>query len=272
MDETPKPDSIDLYRLPISLEALKATPQKARRVYLLAGHISNEINELHRLAVMTLKEHNNPIMDRIANGRGWVILRMLIGKTYEAFRFVEDELKDTGEFYRDYLAGPIADVKSEFLTPEDRQSYGKLWKRIEAKRGLLSRIRNTYGFHYKLLPYLDKGLEGMDESWDLSTYSGCDPAIPEHHSRHAGFHGASEHVIIRAMLTEVGEDDPVKAIEGLADEATDAAGEIGDFMGLVMCSVLIKHDLLGGQKGSRVLRINGVPSLKEATILPILRD
>ncbi len=43
-------------------------------------------------------------------------------------------------------------------------------------------------------------------------------------------------------------------------------------MGLVMCSVLIKHDSLGGQKGSRVLRINGVPSLKDATIMPILRD
>jgi len=52
----------------------------------------------------------------------------------------------------------------------------------------------------------------------------------------------------------------------------DAAGEVTDFMGLVMCSILIKHDLLAGQKGSRILRINGVPSLKEATILPLLRD
>jgi hypothetical protein len=268
----PAPDSLDLYKLPLSLEALRATPQKARRVYLLAGHISNEINELHRLAVMTLKEHGNPVMDRIANGRGWVILRMLIGKTYEAFRFVEDELKETGEFYRDYLAGPIADDTSEYLTPDDRASYAKLWKRIEARKGLLSRIRNTYGFHYKLLPYLDKGLEGLDEGWDLSTYSGCHPETPGHHSRHAGFIGASEHVIIRAMLSEVGENDLVKAMDSLAEEVTDAAGEICDFMGLVMVSILTKHDLLGGQKGSRIFRINGVPSLKETTILPMLRD
>src|SRR5882724_12864519 len=132
MEEAPPPDSLDLYRLPISLEALRATPQKARRVYLLAGHISNEINELHRLAVMTLREHNNATMDRIATGRGWVTLRVLIGKTYEAFQFVEESLKDTSEFYRDYLAGPIVDDTCEFLTPDDRASYGKLWARIEA--------------------------------------------------------------------------------------------------------------------------------------------
>ncbi len=247
-------------------------PQKARRIYLLAGHISNEINELHRLAIMSLREHGNPIMDRIANGRGWVILRVLIGKTYEAFRFVQDELKPTGEFYRDYLAGPINDDKSEIFSAEDRASYAKLWKRIEARRGLLHRLRNNYGFHYEIRDYWDKGLNGLDGSWDVASYSGCAPETLGHHSRHAGFHGSSEHVVIRAMLDEVGGDDLLKAMNELADEATDAAGEIGDFMGLLMVSILLKHDLQEGKKGTHVLRINGVPSLKEFAVLPMLRD
>jgi len=229
MDETPPPDSLDLYRLPISLEALRATPQKARRIYLLAGHISNEMNELHRLAAMTLRKHNNLTMDLIATGRGWMILRVLIGKTYEAFQFVEESLKETGEFYRDYLSGPITDDTCDFLSPDDRASYGKLWARIEAKRGLLATIRNSYAFHYKLNSSLDRaldtsldqgldtGLEGLDASWDVSSYSACDPNTPEHHSRHAGFHGSSEHVIVRAMLSHVAQTDLAEAMKGLAD-------------------------------------------------------
>lgn len=283
MDELPD-TSVDLYCLPISVEALRATPPKARRIYLLAGHISNEINELHRLAIMQLRVQGHPAIDRIANGRGWVILRVLIGKTYEAFQFIRDSLGPEGDFYRDYLAEPIADDKSDVLCAEDRGSYERVWKRIEARRGLLSTIRNTYAFHYKLNASLDKGLdttldqgldiglEGVDSSWDMSTYSACNPANPDHHSRHAGFHGSSEHAVIRAMLAHEGQADLVAAMEGLRDEVLDAAGEILDCMALIMVSILIKHDLLGGKKGYRILRINGVPSLGEFQIPPILRD
>jgi hypothetical protein len=283
-------ESFDLYRLPISRDALKKLPDKTRRVYLLAGHIANELNELHRLAAITLDQELGPTLNLVMIGRAWVILRVLIGKTFEAFRFIEDKLKDTGEFYQNYLREPLSDpTKHPYIGAEQRGSYAKVWTRIDAKRGLLKAIRNDFGFHYELRPYLDEGFDGLDESWDLSVYSA---GTPRHHSRHASFHAASEHVIVRAMLakvvamagasvvgdaaqdgaaTEASEPDLVKAMAQLADETLDAVGEIADFMETLMVCIMERHSLLDGQVGELVMPLNGVPSIRKFRIPPILK-
>jgi hypothetical protein len=263
MVETDGSTSVPVYCCPITRDALAKLPVKTRRVYLLAGHIANEINELHRLAIFSLKDRGNRIMNVIGHGRSWVILRVLIGKTFEGFEFVRESLKETSDFYQQYLMpGVDTDGKETGLEPEGQQAYAKVQARIDAKRGLLRAIRNNYTFHYELRSYLDVGFDGLDASWDTAMYSGGE-------KRHGAFHGASEHVVIRAMLSEVGEGDLGKAVGQLANEATDAAAELNDLMEGVMVAILKKHDLMEGGAGYEALRVSGLPRMLEFDIPPI---
>ncbi|MBI2713332.1 MAG: hypothetical protein HYX37_02610 [Rhizobiales bacterium] len=90
--------------------------------------------------------------------------------------------------------------------------------------------------------------------------------------RHGAFHSASEHVVARAMLAEVGERDLIKAMNDLADEAINAAGELNDLMEGVMLAIMKKHDLMEGERGYEALRVSGLPRMLEFSIPPICAD
>jgi hypothetical protein len=255
-------------------------------VYLLAGHIANEINELHRLAVITLDQTHDGPLSVIGVGRAWVIMRVLIGKTFEAFRFIEEHLREAGDFYQEYLKEPFGEpAKHPYLQKNEREAYAKVRKRMDAKRGLLAAIRNTYGFHYKIGSYLDDGFGALDDTWDLSMYSAGNE---RHHSRHASFHAASEHVIVRAMLLDAERTakanapaavekapeeatDLAKIMNDLADETIGAAGEIADLMEVLMLCILKRHGKLLDGRGKPIKSMNDVPSIHKFRVPPILR-
>ncbi len=259
-------EDVPLYRLPITKKMIEELPVKARRMLILSGAIANDMSEFHRLALFSLKDFGNRELNMMAHGQSWVILRVLIGKTFEAFKFVEKHLKETGEFYRDYLKGPLSDPKREILAEDYLfTAYDRVWARLKANRGLIREIRDTHAFHYDLKAYLEQGLAGLDESWETSV-------LMAGRKRHGNFNAFSEHAIVRSMLSLTGNSDLMQAMNALRDETTEASAEVWDLMEAIMLCIMEKHGMLNDIRVTQIATFTDAPKFSEFTIPPVCSD
>jgi hypothetical protein len=133
--------SLKIRRLNLRKDRLAVLPFTERRLLLLLGHASNEINVLQKLIMMTIMAlpTNRPIVDHVQTGQAIIIMRILIGKLHEAWDlFTAHFQKDRGiaTKYRPRLE-PEATAALEYL----RKHFGK--------GSPLTRIRNKLAFHYK---------------------------------------------------------------------------------------------------------------------------
>jgi hypothetical protein len=279
-------DSFNLYRLDLPVAAIRALPPKTRRVFHLAGNIANEVNELHRLAIVLMHwrgKRLSPPLNNIAVGRAWVILRVLIGKTLEAFKFVNENISETSEFYEEYLKGPLSlPIENHpFLEPYNHTAYQRARDRINEKRGLLYALRNKITFHYDLGTHLDDGFNGLDSSWDQAWYAaGTMPT--QHFPRHASFNSGAEVVIVRAMLQKAietgkqykGQPNPglKKVMNDLADEVIESAGEVGDLMETLILCIMDKHKIGDQIKNKVVANLDHLPWIHKFRFPPFLKS
>jgi hypothetical protein len=90
-NEHPRPD-VEISRFSIPKARLAVLPPEVRYVLIVAGHIANEINTMSRVSLFSLKAEGNPVLDRIAIGRAWVALRVLIGKLAEGYETIKGHM------------------------------------------------------------------------------------------------------------------------------------------------------------------------------------
>jgi hypothetical protein len=103
-------------RVVITKTSLGTLPEDARRIFLVAGHISNEVNTLHRLVIFSMRFGRGRVVDLVSLGRAWVIPRLLIGKTAEAYQFIGKRIRGQ-PFGKTYL---------DKLSPQGKESLKRL--------------------------------------------------------------------------------------------------------------------------------------------------
>jgi hypothetical protein len=131
---------LKVYRLNLTKERLAALPLAERRLLLLLGHASNEINVLSKLILMVGQWRPTiQMVDYVEAGQALILMRLLIGKLHEAWELFKVRFKADRKMATKYLPQLKSEATAaiEFLN----KHFGK--------GSPLTKIRNQLAFHYK---------------------------------------------------------------------------------------------------------------------------
>ncbi len=130
----------EIYQIDLTKKQLATMPDAERRLLLLLGHATNEINVFQKLILMSGQGTRTlRFVDHVQAGQPLILMRTLIGKLHEAWelfrtRFLSD--RQVAELYLPKLnAEALAALES--------------LKRHFGKQSPLTLIRNRFSFHYK---------------------------------------------------------------------------------------------------------------------------
>jgi hypothetical protein len=243
---------IHIYGVSVPKAKLASMPAGERQLLLLLGHVENEISTVRRLVAFSLQtSYADPIVDHVAHGRAWVVLRLLIGKVAEGHQVVKKRVQSSpvGRKYQSAL-DPIASAALDRLN------------KLFGKSSVLNQLRNVHAFHYPDDRQIEDGFASVAEaeSWEfyLADASGN------------SFYHASEMVMLYAMLRELGPLDPRDAIPKLASEVMDAAGALSEFLHLFIGTIIQQAPDLAGDPRI-VATVANAPALAEVSIPPFCR-
>ena len=133
---------IQVYRIPVPKERLRAMPKDERVLLLLLGYVANQVSMLQKLLTFATNRTPAEELEQHASGaQTQMLVRLTVGALNEAWelvrtRFIENTMA------QDYL-NPLDPAGQEAFTALKRQFSGS---------NLLNKIRKNYAFHY---PYSD---------------------------------------------------------------------------------------------------------------------
>jgi hypothetical protein len=238
-----------IYGVSVPKAKLAAMPAGERQLLLLLGHVENEISTLRRLVAFSLQtSYADPIVDHVAHGRAWVVLRLLIGKVAEGHQVVKKRIQSS----------PIGKKYQGALDPMASAALDRLNKHF-GKSGLLNQLRKFHAFHYPDDKQIENGFAsvGETESWELYLADASGNS----------FYHASDMVMLYAMLQELGPQDPRDAIPKLASEVMDAAGALSEFLHRFIGTIIQQTPGLAGDPRI-VAKVADAPTIAETSIPP----
>jgi hypothetical protein len=119
------------------LLTIKMTPAE-RGLFLLFGYASNQVNVLWKLVIVATNETpENPIEQRISGAQSQIVVRLLIGVLFEAWRLVQGRLLGS-------------ELGKEFVPQLNGAATAALDRLKKAFGGsnMISAFRNDFPFHH----------------------------------------------------------------------------------------------------------------------------
>ena len=247
----PDPNStIEIFRVPLSKDQLRAIPVDDRNLLLLVSHAVNQMSVLRRLLIFSLNfESKSEIENTLSAAQSLTILRFLFGALAEAWEMVKRPINQR-LIGRDY-AGAIE--------PEGVAAYEKL-KRHFGESNLLHKLRNTVAYHHPEGDELVAAFEDVPDDEDWAWY----PSDTINNS----FYLASDYVISARILKLTGEADTQKAFEKVMDLIVPVSNELTDFFLYVMRAIVTRHldaSLLSPRPGTGT-KVEGVPNIYKVAV------
>jgi hypothetical protein len=177
-----------IYRLDLTKRKLAALPPTERRLLILLGHASNEINVLQRLIVMSRQsQHKNKSTGYVQAWQTLFLIRLLIGKLHDAWELFQVRFQDNRVAASKYIP-QLGESGVKALTS---------LKQHFASGSPLSRIRNKFSFHYNDKDDLiDASFNWLPDDEPLLCYLS--------NIQGNSFYGASELVIAKGIVELAG--------------------------------------------------------------------
>src|SRR5271166_5503473 len=97
---------IEVFRVPISKDRLRAIPVEERNLLLLASHAVNQLSILRKLLIFSLNyDSDSELENTLSAGQSQIILRFLFGALAEAWEMVKRPInqKLIGKDYVDLI-------------------------------------------------------------------------------------------------------------------------------------------------------------------------
>jgi hypothetical protein len=223
---------MQIHRTKLPKQHLARLPEADRSLFLLLGHISNEINVLQKLMLM-LRRGDAPshLIDIVEAGQVMIVMRILIGKLHEAYRVFDQRVQGDPAIRERY------GIRGDW---SGRDLLRKLNARFKGG-SLLTKIRQKIAFHYvdedRLFEASFQSLPD-NEPWELYLH----PTVAN------SFYYASELVAMKAALDLV-EAEPIAGqkpdqtkLKVLFDETIAVAGIIMNLSHILMIEILEKSD------------------------------
>ncbi|HTT07406.1 MAG TPA: hypothetical protein VMH34_01240 [Gammaproteobacteria bacterium] len=203
----------------LNLTKLRQIPEKERALFVLLGHVVNEVNVLNKTFYLCTQFQDEPKWRSHAHtSQALVFARLLIGKLYEGWNLLR----------KGYFESQISKIYDEKLHPEASKAPDDL-KKYFGRENLIETIRNNFSFHYSL-PDALIGLGQAITEEELLIY------LAENNGNTLYYF--SEIVINAALLEAVVEGDPKKALERLMDESAKVVNWFNELASGIMVHVI----------------------------------
>lgn len=218
-----------IYQFPIFKEQLSNIPEDERKFLIIGGHILNELNALNRLILMSLNyDETNKIEANAGAAQAMMLIRVFIGKLYEAWIFTQKRFKESLE------------VKYQKKLSEDgniitASAYTKIVQYFApAARSLIYKIRNNFSNHYyDEQELVEKIFSELPDTQPLNIYA-ADKNINT-------FYHLSEAVVGYAMLKNTGKETYEAAMDSLRDESYMLTSLLTDFIGGIIALIIEEY-------------------------------
>lgn len=250
---------MQIHKARLPKQHLARLPEADRGLFLLLGHISNEINVLQKL-MLVLRRDDPPsrVVDIVEAGQVMIIMRLLIGKLHEAYRVFNERVQGDAAIRDRYR------IRGNW-------SGSDLLNRLNARfkgGSVLTRIRHKIALHYVDEDHLlEASFQSLaeNEPWELYL---SDTAANS-------FYYASELVAMKAAidLVEVGQavnEEPERTkLDALFNETLAVANIIVKLSQILMIEIL--KNLTANDLMMELVEIGDVPRLSDIQ-LPFFVD
>lgn len=149
------PHMIDVMALDGAKDLLMKMTPAERGLFLLFGYASNQVNVLWKLVIVATNETpENPIEQRVSGAQTQIVVRLLIGVLFEAWRLVQGRLLGS-------------ELGKEFVPQLNGAATAALDRLKKAFGGsnMIAAVRNDFSFHH---PKPDD----MEEAFQAAVKSG----------------------------------------------------------------------------------------------------
>jgi hypothetical protein len=239
---------IEIFRIPISKDQLRAIPADERNLLLLASHAVNQLSILRKVLIFSLNyESDSEIENTLSAGQSQTILRFLFGALAEAWEMVKRPINQK-LIGKDYIG--LIGTDGIAVYDEMKKHFGE--------SNLLHRLRNTIAYHYPSAPELEAAFEDVPEDEDWAWY----PSDTINNS----FYLASDMVISAGVLRVTGEPDTAKAFRKVMGVVVPVSNDMTDFFLFLMRAIVTRHlgeEVLSPRGGTKIA---SVPNLYKVAI------
>jgi hypothetical protein len=203
---------------------LARVPEPERILFLLLGHLANELSVLKKLFFFCAhSEAQDKWQRRANNAQALVMARTLIGKLYEGWRLLD------GCFFKSGLSR----IYEPLLEADEREALSRL-KKYFSKGNLIKDVRKKFSFHYSS--------DVIANAFETTPENEADPwQTCQTDSDGNTLYYSSELVINHATMEMIVPGRPEEATDRLFKESTEVARWFIDVIAGCMTIIVTRH-------------------------------
>ena len=237
-----------IHKSKIKIADLKKVPELERALFVMLGHLVNELNALNKTFYLCSQFKEEPKWRTHAHtSQALVFARILVGKLHEGWELLR----------KGYFESKISKRYDEKLNEEAKNGLGKL-KQYFGRDNLIKEIRNNFAFHYSVEDAKSALARELDED-ELIMY------LAENSGNTLYYF--SEYVVNYALLETIEKGDPGKALERLISESAKVVSWFNDlasgFMAHITEEYLLEKD---GKLSLEPIELGEVPIAEKVEI------
>jgi len=240
---------VEIYEFEVSKQRLAAMPDDERSFLIFLGHATNEISCLSKLVIMAGNvPTTHKLIDHVHTGQSLILLRLLIGKCYEAWKL--------------FRKAAVSQKYADDLTAAAKETQGNLGKRLGPK-GIMYHVRQI-AFHYpNKNEEIDEAFRSLSEHEPWLFY--LSDTIGN------SFYFASELVMQRMMINKIENTsgtkndnaDEMKKFQEIFTTTIDVSRELIDLFIAYLGVIIERH--FGNVNATPVVKLNA-PDLNKVSI------
>ncbi len=231
-----------IFRASTPKAALEQIPDDERVLYVLLGHLANELNVLNKFFFFSSHfDTTKKWLTRAHTMQSLLFARLLIGKISEGWQLLQ----------QGFFGTKLSKTFETAMTDAAKSALDNL-KRYFGKDNLITNARNRFSFHYSLAD-TRTALKTAPDSDEWEIY------LAEQQVN--GLYYVSEIITSYALLEMIEPGDHRKAMDRLVHESSQVVGWLLAFIGGYMIVITEKYFL--DENGKLLLEpidIGGVPS------------
>jgi hypothetical protein len=221
------PQMIDVLRIPVPKETLRAIPKAERALFLLLGYAANQINLFSKLVIFSSNKTPLEQPEQSLSGvQTQMLARILIGVLHETWELIRKRFLGT-RLGKEYT--PRLDANGQAALEQLKKNF--------VGSNILNKIRGNYAFHHPydndvddafLRAAADSNFDG-DWNWFFSRHN------------YNSFYFMSDVVILHGILNAVGETDLVAAQKKVMGEVQHVSEDMTQFIMALTAAMWMKH-------------------------------
>jgi hypothetical protein len=218
---------IQVYRIPVPKERLRAMPRDERVLLLLLGYAANQLSMLQKLLNFATNRTPDAEVEQHATGtQTQMLVRLMVGALNEAWELVSTR----------FIQNPLAKDYLRMLDRDGQQAFDAI-KRQFGGSNLLNAVRNNYAFHY---PRSDEAEEAFEAAFDDRELDGYWNLYFSQHGFNSLFF-LSDLIFVHGIGKKAGGTDLEETQRKLMGEVSAASANLIEFAKAFVAAAWLKH-------------------------------